>query len=134
MIHRKLPLPDYYHTPIPGTCRWCNKPVTKILKNGKISKATWHPECVKKYKFYYHSSYTKRVVWKRDKGKCANCSHQCLKKGTDGWDLDHIVPLHLANGDPMAWELNNLQTLCKPCHKKKTAAEATARSIARKAK
>lgn len=131
-MHRKLALPGHFHKPIPGTCRWCNKPITKILKNGQVSKSTWHSDCVTQYKILHWPSYTRKMVWRRDKGKCAQCKHQCKRKGPDGWDMDHIVPLHLANGQQWAWELPNLQTLCKPCHKVKTAAEATARSNARK--
>lgn len=133
MLHRKRPLPGHFHDPVPGICRWCNQEVGQT-KTGRISKSTWHKDCVAKYKFYYWPSYTRKIVWRRDKGKCANCGTQCARKGPTGWDLDHIIPLHLANGAEWAWELPNLQTLCKPCHKAKSASEATARSVARKAK
>jgi 5-methylcytosine-specific restriction endonuclease McrA len=132
MKHRKLPLPASFNSKIPGICRWCGKPINKILKNGKMSSATWHIDCVKSYKFYHWPSYTRKMVWNRDKGKCANCGRHCKKKGADGWDMDHIVPLHLANNQQWAWEMANLQTLCKTCHKSKSASEASARATARK--
>jgi 5-methylcytosine-specific restriction endonuclease McrA len=134
VIHRKLPLPDHFHNPIAGICRWCNEPVTKMLKNGKTSKATWHSHCVALYKFYHWPSYTRKTVWRRDKGKCAECGCQCKRKGLEGWDMDHIVPLYLAAGNKDYWELSNLQTLCKPCHKLKSAREAGMRSASRRAK
>ena len=40
------------------------------------------------------------------------------------WELDHVVPLI----DGGSHELSNLQTLCTPCHKKKTAEEARCRA------
>lgn len=134
MSHRKFPLPCHFNDIRPGICRWCNKPITKKLKNGKLSKSTWHKECVQIYKFYFWPSYTRKIVWRRDKGKCAKCHTICDKKGPNGWDLDHIVPLYQASGQTWAWDLENLQTLCKPCHKQKTALEATERSEARKRK
>jgi len=40
------------------------------------------------------------------------------------WQHDHIRPLVEANGDIAFWELDNIATLCTPCHKEKTAAES----------
>lgn len=51
-------------------------------------------------------------LYKRDKGKCADCG-----KTTPDWDADHI--LEVSNGGG-GCELDNFQTLCKECHKKKT--------------
>ncbi len=36
------------------------------------------------------------------------------------WDMDHIVPLAEGGEDT----LDNLQALCQPCHKEKTAEQA----------
>ena len=44
------------------------------------------------------------------------------------WELDHIVPLIDGGGH----EPSNLQTLCTPCHKRKTAGEARARRDVRR--
>lgn len=133
-MNRKPPLPAHFHTPVPGTCKWCNKPITKTLKNGKVSKSTWHEECVEEYKLLHWPSYTRKKVWKRDKGKCATCSSQCDRHGSNGWHLDHITPIYMANGQLWVWQLPNLQTLCKPCHKIKTASEAKHRATLRKQK
>jgi len=43
------------------------------------------------------------------------------------WELDHVVPL-IDGGDH---GLANLQTLCTPCHKKKTVREAHERAVRR---
>jgi 5-methylcytosine-specific restriction endonuclease McrA len=44
------------------------------------------------------------------------------------WELDHIVPL----ADGGTHELANMQTLCRPCHRAKTAREAAERARRRK--
>lgn len=54
------------------------------------------------------------------------------------WEVDHIYPLWLVDrGAPDAlkyWMLVNLQTLCPPCHKLKSAEEAHSRKKIRKAR
>ena len=44
--------------------------------------------------------------------------------GRSLWELDHVVPLVEGGGHEEA----NLQTLCVPCHKAKSAAEASRRA------
>ena len=95
-------------------------------------RANWHPACVKEYKLIAWPNATRREVWKRDKGVCRTCGHQCARKGTDVWHLDHIKPLIEANGDLNFWKMGNLQTLCSSCHHSKTGREATARAAARR--
>jgi 5-methylcytosine-specific restriction endonuclease McrA len=85
-------------------------------------------------------------VRKRDRGRCAICGLDTVKlrrsirgKGTfektrelgfkprkSFWELDHIVPLIDGGGH----DLLNLQTLCTPCHKRKTSVEAAGRRVA----
>ena len=38
----------------------------------------------------------------------------------DFWQADHVVAVHVGGGEA---ELDNYQTLCTPCHAKKTARE-----------
>ena len=47
-------------------------------------------------------------------GKCADCG--CKTGGANGLDWDHVTPLEMGGEDT----LDNLQPLCKPCHKLKT--------------
>jgi len=48
---------------------------------------------------------------------------------TTGWDADHITPVEHGGG---SCDLDNLQTLCHPCHKRKTAQQAAEKAQARK--
>lgn len=131
MDHRKPPKPKSYDTAPKGTCRWCNKKI--IGKNGKQSlRASWHPKCVTEYKLIHWPGVTRRAVFKRDRGICATCGHQCGRKGKDVWHMDHIKPLIESEGDLSYWKLGNLQTLCQRCHFAKTGREATARAEARR--
>lgn len=54
----------------------------------------------------------------RDLYTCAGCG-----RVTPELEVDHIVPLHLGGADRDA----NLELLCIPCHRKKTASEAIQR-------
>ncbi|WP_460971956.1 HNH endonuclease [Spirosoma migulaei] len=53
----------------------------------------------------------RNAVYRRDGGICA-----CCKKKTDAWQADHILPVCKGGG---YCDLDNLQTLCSDCHKKK---------------
>lgn len=47
-----------------------------------------------------------------DNGFCRHCGI-----GDEKWEADHIIPVHKGGG---GCDINNLQTLCDYCHKKKT--------------
>ncbi len=84
---------------------------------------------------------------RRDRGVCADCGLDTdrLRRSLSGrgrarklrergftprkslWELDHIVPLIDGGGH----DVSNLQTLCAPCHRRKTAAEAGRRAARR---
>ncbi len=128
-----------------GTCRWCGEPIlreTGTKKGERNNLRRWHPTCVDTYN-ESDPREARRSVRKRDRGRCATCgldtyalrrklkgrgSHRKLrelgfKPRMSLWELDHIVPLIDGGGHEAA----NLQTLCTPCHKTKTAREALAR-------
>ena len=48
--------------------------------------------------------------------QCANCQQQAT-------EVDHITPLQMGG----THDRSNLQSLCKPCHSRKTASETFAR-------
>ena len=118
---RKPPKPNSYYVQEKGICRWCGK---KIIEN-KVHKTrkTWHQDCATDYMIIFHSTEARKHIWKRDKGKCNGCGKQCTRRG---WDLDHIKPLLEQKGlkeDELDWTyygLENMQTLCRPCHREKT--------------
>lgn len=60
----------------------------------------------------------------RDKFLCVHC----LKVGrvTTATDCDHIVPIAIA--PELRLELDNLQCLCRPCHRIKTADDHKSRN------
>lgn len=59
----------------------------------------------------------RKQVLQRDRSLCQSC----LKAGRSevAKEVDHIVPIHLNGTD----ELTNLQSLCSPCHRTKSALE-----------
>ena len=86
-------------------------------------RKSWHGDCAVEYMIIYHSREARRHVWLRDRGKCNGCGKKCTRRG---WDLDHIKPLMEQKGraeKELVWSyywLDNMQTLCKPCHNEKT--------------
>ena len=134
-----------------GTCRWCGEP---ILHEDGDKKGTpnrrrrWHQPCVDAYDTTDPRELRRRVR-RRDGGRCAVCRLDTygLKRRMKGrgmwtklrergfvrrrslWELDHVVPLI----DGGTHDLSNLQTLCVPCHRKKSARENSERAARRAA-
>jgi hypothetical protein len=124
--HRKPPKPKWFHIAQPGQCRYCGEMVTNA--DGRVNRrANWHKPCLRQYKLIYWPDQTKRAVWKRDRGQCIECGEI-----TAEWDMDHRQPLIESKGDMAFWSLGNCTTLCRPCHKDKTAREATERARLRR--
>lgn len=134
-----------------GTCRWCGEPILHESgeKRGQPNRRRrWHPVCVDAYN-ESDPREARRRVRKRDRGRCAMCRVDTskIRREVRGrgrakklralgykirgslWELDHVVPLI----DGGSHELANLQSLCTPCHKKKTADEARQRARGRQA-
>lgn len=63
-------------------------------------------------------SEARRFVFLRERGKCQGCDFQSVLMRD--FDVDHIEPLFEAFGDGSYYEPENMQLLCKPCHKEKT--------------
>jgi 5-methylcytosine-specific restriction protein A len=142
--HRRPPIP--FSDAPRGTCRWCGEPILHADgdKGGHVNRRRrWHPRCAREYNASDPRE-ARRRVRRRDRGLCRECCLDTVKlrrelrgKGMTAklrdrgfkprkslWELDHIVPLIDGGGH----ELENLQTLCVPCHERKTAAEARARA------
>jgi len=124
---RLPPKPDSYYVETKGSCRWCGN--TILNEDGTINtRKTWHEDCATEYLLIYHSGEQRAQLWNRDKGKCNHCG--CENRT---WHADHIKPLveqkHVKEKD-LDWSyysLDNLQTLCKSCHRKKTNSEVKLR-------
>ncbi len=105
-----------------------------VKEDGTINeRRNWHEDCATEYMLIYHSKEQRAHIRKRDGGKCNHCG-----KHAHRWDVDHIRPLVEQKGvkaEDLDWSyysLDNLQTLCKPCHKKKTKSEAKLRTKKKK--
>lgn len=132
-----------------GQCRWCGEPILYQTqgKLGQIDRRRrWHPQCLDAYNLSDPSE-ARRRIRRRDRGRCGACglhtyalrrelrkigrgrTKEIRKRGfkprQSFWELDHIVPLidGGSHGD------ENLQTLCTPCHARKTALEARERAV-----
>jgi 5-methylcytosine-specific restriction endonuclease McrA len=134
-----------------ATCRWCGEAIVYAsgARKGKPDRRRrWHPRCVDAYNATDPRELRRRVR-RRDRGRCAACRLDTyeLKRRMKGrgmwsrlrekgfvrrrslWELDHIVPLI----DSGSHDLSNLQTLCVPCHRKKSARESRHRAQRRAA-
>lgn len=131
----------------PVLCRLCDEPIPK-------GRYCWcGDECVDAYYLVTSSSHVRSRVFQRDHGVCADCGLDChaietrlramqpasrqeAKRvlGENGfnlgyysvgtlWEADHFQ----ARDEGGSWELSNVQTLCQPCHKEKTAEQAARR-------
>ena len=82
----------------------------------------WKPDTIRgsRHQRGYGAAWdrTRKRIFDRDEGLCQNC----LKHGrpTPGTDVDHKLPKAQGGGD----EDENLQLLCRACHREKTARES----------
>ncbi len=146
--HRRPPIP--YPDAPRGSCRWCGEPILhpKGERAGEPNRRRrWHPHCVDAFNASDPRE-ARRRVRRRDRGICAACGTDtvALRRALRGrgerarrrsrgfkprgslWELDHIVPLV----DGGSHDERNLQTLCTPCHTRKSAGEARERAQRRR--
>jgi 5-methylcytosine-specific restriction endonuclease McrA len=97
--------------PAPGRCSWCGGPVPKGRRmwcRGRCSTAFWNN---------HWWTRARRAAKRRDKYACVRCG------GGRPIEVNHITPCRGAHGVmSCAHHLNNLETLCAPCHRVHTAA------------
>ena len=103
---------NHLYPAIKGFCACgCNAPLV-----GKQTK--WASrECNNRVYFEFailkgNTGAIRKALYLIDKGICRNCG-----KYDKNWEADHIKPVEYGGG---ACGLDNYQTLCKKCHKKKT--------------
>lgn len=121
-------------------CRWCQLEILASRRRTFCSDF-----CVHQWRLRSDPGYLRDQVLARDKGRCAICSTDTLlafqqlqrSRGESRtellalwglrsvrarrslWDADHILPVAEGGGE---CDLDNLRTLCLPCHREVTAA------------
>ena len=121
-------------------CRWCGtecankqrtfcsgRRATFVRGGGYLLEGLG---CIHEHCLRSDPSYARRCVWARDRGKCALCATVAPARVGHTWHMDHIIPVIEGGG---SCGLENLRTLCIPCHKKETAKLAARRAEARRA-
>jgi 5-methylcytosine-specific restriction protein A len=118
-------------------CRQCGQEVPRG------QRSFCGPACIHEWKLRSSPGYLRAQVWKRDKGVCAICGfdthalrlefaslHWAARRDRmkqlgiprnreySLWDADHIVPVIEGGGE---CGIDNIRTLCIPCHKTVTA-------------
>jgi 5-methylcytosine-specific restriction endonuclease McrA len=129
-----------------GTCRWCGATLTgeNAERRNYCYPTREGREC--RWEWERSTTWDPRIalirVARRDGVPlvCVDCGvpvstkrigrtvDQDIGTGEVAWDADHEIPLE----DGGEHTLENLRCRCKPCHKAKTAREATARAARRK--
>ena len=120
-------------------CRWCR---LEILASRRRTFCSDY--CVHQWRLRSDPGYLREQVFLRDRGVCALCStdtvaeYAALKRSRGRarlqalelwglrtvtarrslWDADHILPVAEGGGE---CDLDNLRTLCLPCHREVTA-------------
>jgi len=100
-----------------GFCMICQIPLVKGEKN---SGRKYHRDCWEKW----FGQFRPPMLWaelreralNRDKHTCVICGNH-PSETSDGLIVDHIKPIALGGEE---FDMNNLQTLCTKCNKKKT--------------
>lgn len=133
-------------------CRYCGREVG--LGGGPWCSERCRKEALHRFSLANDPAYQRRAVWDRDRGVCAACgrdtlalwhrlregptseqarlANRLLQEGYDRhrlerlvlWEMDHVRPVAEGGGGT---GLENLQTLCVPCHKRKSAADVRRR-------
>ncbi len=145
-LHRRPEIP--FTDAAQGDCRWCGETILHVdgKRRGEVNRRRrWHPECVELYNATDPRE-ARRRIRKRDRGVCAECrldtyklrrelrkigrgmTRELRKRGFKPrkslWELEHSKPLI----DAGTHSDDHLQTLCTPCHTRKTAMEARERA------
>lgn len=92
---------------------------------GKALPTSRTPYCSRKCQWKFHGHYfwdsARSYVLLRDRYTCQTCG---LRRRARELDVDHIVEIAAGGA---ALEYSNLRTVCRPCHRRKTASFLRAR-------
>jgi 5-methylcytosine-specific restriction endonuclease McrA len=121
-----------------GFCMICQKP---LIKRDKNSGRKYHYDCWEKW----YSQFAPPISWgifkykalERDKYTCVICGKREGESTGEKFPyptsvtlvVDHIKPIALGGEE---FDMNNLQTLCTKCNKKKTFYDMKTIALARK--
>ena len=107
---------DYYPSPGDGTCA-CGCGVKLTGRRTRWASNECRTAAVR-LAFVVHgdTGFIRRLLLRRDNGMCAVCGRK-----TRDWEADHIIPVAEGGG---GCTLENFQTLCYDCHKRKTGEQA----------
>ena len=120
-------------------CRWCDLEILAKRRRTFCSEF-----CVHQWRLRTDPGYLRDQVFARDRGICQSCQadtlaiYAALRRARGSarvaglslygmksitsrrslWDADHIVPVAEGGGQ---CDLDNLRTLCLPCHREATA-------------
>ena len=101
---------------IPGTSRCDRHPAPAQTQAERLSAQPWRAG-------YADPLFARNrpLAFKRDGGRCVLCGFEVSPRA---YICDHVLPL----SDGGTSDLENLQTLCKPCSKTKTRMDRRARA------
>jgi hypothetical protein len=108
--------------PTAGGCGWCGAA-------RPAGRRTWCGDrCANAFWKNHWWSRARQAVKRRDKYRCVRCGHAALKRPAPRAarhaarvEVNHRVPCRGAHGTlSCAHHLDNLETLCVPCHQEHT--------------
>ena len=117
-------------------CLNCEKDLSFDKRRTSFCSPTCKREYINKFTWWYD---LRLKCFERDLWHCRKCGEEVFDiqyhpdpKPPEGWyihpdkaaECDHVLPIFLGGAD---LDLANLQTLCRDCHKKKSAEEGKQR-------
>lgn len=99
---------------IPHDGRYCN-PHDKFYKSAYTRERRTDPDFKKGDMFYSGTKWRKLRLWFLKRNPLCSC-------GADAAMVDHIQPIKQGGAK---YEESNLQTMCNPCHSRKSAKEGS---------
>jgi hypothetical protein len=118
---RQWPGPEPHADAPPGHCWWCGDPIMREDGFRMNLRKRRHDACLTQLLARLRPDVMRRLVWRRDEGRCAWPGCGRVHELYGHWDADHLRPLYFANGDPSFWSPENVRILCRdPCHKLKS--------------